>query len=108
MFKTRKLRPAALPGSDQYTSTDVARICGVSLRQLQWWDEQKILRPQFSKRHRRLYHEDQIGQIRKLVQLRNAGASLQEIRKRKLLIWEWDEVRQAKRPILVGRVLVIP
>ena len=48
MFKTKKEQSVATASlvSDvaagngaQYTSGDVARIAGVSLRQLQWWDE---------------------------------------------------------------------
>ena len=61
MFKTKKVRPAAQPGSDQYTSTDVARICGVSLRQLQWWDERNVVSPR-QDGHKRVYlAQEEIG-----------------------------------------------
>src|ERR1035441_7632456 len=36
MLKARKARPASSPEAQGYNSSDVARICGVSLRQLQW------------------------------------------------------------------------
>jgi hypothetical protein len=46
MFKTKKARPVVLSSEERYTSNEVARISGVSLRQLQWWDERKVVSPQ--------------------------------------------------------------
>ena len=44
MFKTKKDQTSP-PDQERYTSGDVARIAGVSLRQLQWWDERNVVSP---------------------------------------------------------------
>jgi len=80
MFKTKKLRPAALPGSDQYTSTDVARICNVSLRQLQWWDERNVVSPR-QDGHKRVYLAQEVLEVSVIAELRRKGFSLQKIRR---------------------------
>jgi len=80
MFKTRKPRPAALPDSDQYTSTDVARICGVSLRQLQWWDERSVVSPR-QDGHKRVYLAPEVLEVSVIAELRRKGFSLQKIRR---------------------------
>ena len=46
MFKTKRSRAEAIPVDRSYTSSEVSRIAGVSLRQLQWWDERKVVSPQ--------------------------------------------------------------
>jgi len=45
MFKTKKTQSVAAPEAESYTSADVAKIAAVSLRQLQWWDERKVVSP---------------------------------------------------------------
>ena len=45
MFKTKKEQPVTVSEQDRYTSGEVARIAGVSLRQLQWWDERNVVSP---------------------------------------------------------------
>ena len=80
MFKTKKLRPAAQPGGDQYTSTDVARICGVSLRQLQWWDERSVVSPR-QDGHKRVYLPQEVLEVSVIAELRRKGFSLQKIRR---------------------------
>jgi|SRR5450755_4269705 hypothetical protein len=44
MFETKQGR-ADLSLAQTYTSADVARIAQVTLRQLQWWDERKVVSP---------------------------------------------------------------
>jgi len=80
MFKTKKPRPAALPDSGQYTSTDVARICGVSLRQLQWWDERSVVSPR-QDGHKRVYLAPEVLEVSVIAELRRKGFSLQKIRR---------------------------
>jgi DNA-binding transcriptional MerR regulator len=80
MFKTKKMRPAALPDSDQYTSSDVARICGVSLRQLQWWDERNVVSPR-QDGHKRVYLAQEVLEVSVIAELRRKGFSLQKIRR---------------------------
>ena len=64
----------------QYTSSDVSRISGVSLRQLQWWDEQKVVSPQHQG-HRRVYRPEEVVEITVIAELRRKGFSLQKIRR---------------------------
>src|SRR5689334_7910283 len=80
MFKTKEPRPAALPESEVYTSTDVARISGVSLRQLQWWDERNVVSPR-QDGHKRIYMPEEVVEISVIAELRRKGFSLQKIRR---------------------------
>jgi DNA-binding transcriptional MerR regulator len=80
MFKTKKLRPAYLPESEVYTSTDVSRISGVSLRQLQWWDERNVVSPR-QDGHRRVYLPHEVIEVSVIAELRRKGFSLQKIRR---------------------------
>jgi DNA-binding transcriptional MerR regulator len=80
MFKTKKLRPASLPDTEVYTSTDVARISGVSLRQLQWWDERNVVSPR-QDGHRRVYLPQEVIEVSVIAELRRKGFSLQKIRR---------------------------
>src|SRR3569833_1726162 len=81
MFKTRKVR-SDLPPQDQrtFTSTDVARIAQVSLRQLQWWDERKVVSPRHEG-HKRIYLPEEVIEITVIAELRRKGFSLQKIRR---------------------------
>ena len=81
MFKTRKARPDALPIADRAcSSSEVARIADVSLRQLQWWDEQKVVSPRHEG-HRRVYAPAEVVEIAVIAELRRKGFSLQKIRR---------------------------
>ena len=80
MFKTRKVRPDLTPSSRTYTSTDVARIAQVSLRQLQWWDERKVVSPRHEG-HKRIYLAEEVIEIAVIAELRRKGFSLQKIRR---------------------------
>ena len=63
-----------------YTSTDVARIAGVSLRQLQWWDERNVVSPR-QDGHRRVYLPNEVIEVSVIAELRRKGFSLQKIRR---------------------------
>ena len=80
MLKARKPRPATSSESQGYNSTDVARICGVSLRQLQWWDERNVVSPQ-QDGHKRIYMPEEVVEISVIAELRRKGFSLQKIRR---------------------------
>src|SRR5215469_14175949 len=80
MFKARKSRPAANPEAPGYNSSDVARICGVSLRQLQWWDERNVVSPR-QDGHKRIYMPEEVVEISVIAELRRKGFSLQKIRR---------------------------
>ena len=62
------------------TSADVARLASVSLRQLQWWDEQKVVSPRHEG-HRRIYSPAEVVEITVIAELRRKGFSLQKIRR---------------------------
>ena len=78
MFKARKSRPEA--EVQGFASSDVARICGVSLRQLQWWDERNVVSPR-QDGHRRVYMPEEVVEISVIAELRRKGFSLQKIRR---------------------------
>ncbi len=80
MFKTRRLRPDLSVPARTYTSTDVARIAQVSLRQLQWWDERKVVSPRHEG-HKRIYLAEEVIEITVIAELRRKGFSLQKIRR---------------------------
>jgi DNA-binding transcriptional MerR regulator len=80
MFKTRKVRPDLPNGQRTYTSTDVAKIAQVSLRQLQWWDERKVVSPRHEG-HKRIYNSEEVIEITVIAELRRKGFSLQKIRR---------------------------
>ena len=66
--------------TDRYTSNEVVALTGITPRQLQWWDEQRIVVPE-REGHRRLYSFDAVAEIAIINQLRARGFSLQKIRK---------------------------
>ena len=80
MFKTKKSRPVAFPSSERYTSSEVSRISGVSLRQLQWWDERKVVSPR-QDGHKRVYIPEEVVEVSVIAELRRKGFSLQKIRR---------------------------
>jgi len=80
MFKTRKAKSAASPGADVFSSSEVSRISGVSLRQLQWWDERNVVSPRHDG-HRRVYSQAEVVEITVIAELRRKGFSLQKIRR---------------------------
>ena len=81
MFKTKKPRPVTpVPTNGVYASSDVARISGVSLRQLQWWDEQHVVSPRHDG-HKRVYLPNEVIEVTVIAELRRKGFSLQKIRR---------------------------
>ena len=81
MFKLRKPRAATPPSHNGvYASSDVARISGVSLRQLQWWDEQSVVSPRHDG-HKRVYLAQEVIEVSVIAELRRKGFSLQKIRR---------------------------
>src|SRR6266481_3677035 len=81
MFKTKKPRPVTpAPVNGVYASSDVARISGVSLRQLQWWDEQHVVSPRHDG-HKRVYLPNEVIEVTVIAELRRKGFCLQKIRR---------------------------
>ena len=79
MLRARKSKPAA-SGEQGFNSSDVSRICGVSLRQLQWWDERNVVSPR-QDGHKRVYMTAEVVEISVIAELRRKGFSLQKIRR---------------------------
>ncbi len=80
MFKTKKSRPDAASGEKTFSSMEVSRIAQVSLRQLQWWDERKVVSPRHEG-HKRIYLAEETIEITVIAELRRKGFSLQKIRR---------------------------
>src|SRR5271155_4096779 len=80
MFKTKKTRSETEESARTYTSSDVSDIAQVSLRQLQWWDERKVVSPQHEG-HKRVYQSAEVIEITVIAELRRKGFSLQKIRR---------------------------
>ncbi len=80
MVKAKRARAAEPVPQQSYTSTDVARISGVSLRQLQWWDERNVVSPR-QDGHRRVYQQAEVVEVSVIAALRRKGFSLQKIRR---------------------------
>jgi DNA-binding transcriptional MerR regulator len=80
MFKTKKSRADLVADDQNFTSSEVSRIAGVSLRQLQWWDERKVVSPQHEG-HKRVYDPAEVIEVTVIAELRRKGFSLQKIRR---------------------------
>lgn len=80
MFKTKKTKIDPEVAARTFTSTEVAKAGGVSLRQLQWWDERKVVSPRHEG-HKRVYSSEEVVEISVIAELRRKGFSLQKIRR---------------------------
>jgi DNA-binding transcriptional MerR regulator len=65
---------------DRFTSQDVIGLTGITPRQLQWWDERGVVKPE-RQGHRRLYSMNHLTEIAVICELRRKGFSLQGVRK---------------------------
>ena len=63
-----------------FTSRDVVSLTGITLRQLQWWDERRIVVPAREGRRRKYSMED-LAEVAVICELRHRGFSLQRVRK---------------------------
>jgi DNA-binding transcriptional MerR regulator len=80
MPKLNKNTQLSSPDTQSFNSSEVARLCGVSLRQLQWWDERNVVSPR-QDGHKRLYVQEEVVEISVIAELRRKGFSLQKIRR---------------------------
>ncbi len=85
-----------------YTTLEVSEQTGATLRQLQWWDTQNWVVPERGVRRQRLYSASQIGQIRRLMEIRR------DYRMRFASIPKHGRVRIITQPTEINGVLVIP
>lgn len=65
--------------SQEFTSADVIELTGITARQLQWWDERKIVVP-LRRGRNRVYSVDDLADVAVICELRNKGFSLQRVR----------------------------
>ena len=63
-----------------FTSNEVVAMTGITLRQLQWWDERGIVTP-LHEGHKRIYSLDDLAEVAIICDLRQRGFSLQRIRR---------------------------
>ena len=64
----------------RYTTGEIAKLCGVSVRTVQYYDSRNILVPsELSEGGRRLYSEDDLKRMRIICFLREAGLSINSI-----------------------------
>jgi len=63
-----------------FSSNQVAALTGISLRQLQWWDERGLVSPARQGRNR-LYSLADLTEISVICELRQRGFSLQRVRR---------------------------
>jgi DNA-binding transcriptional MerR regulator len=66
--------------SEQFTSQDVMALTGITARQLQWWDERGVVKPE-RQGHRRVYSMQKVLEMAVISELRRKGFSLQGVRK---------------------------
>lgn len=64
----------------KFTSKEVVTLTGITPRQLQWWDERRIVVPA-REGHRRLYSPEDLSEVAVICELRRRGFSLQRVRK---------------------------
>lgn len=55
-------------------------LTGITARQLQWWDERSVVKPE-REGHRRLYSMNHLTEVAVICELRRKGFSLQGVRK---------------------------
>ena len=65
---------------DRFTSQEVMAVTGVTARQLQWWDERGVVKPE-RVGHRRLYSMHNLMAMAVICELRRKAFSLQGVRK---------------------------
>ena len=80
MPQANKARPDVALADRTFSSREVCRIANVSLRQLQWWDECKVVSPQHEG-HRRIYLPEEVVTVALIAELRRKGFSLQKLRR---------------------------
>src|SRR5580700_263094 len=65
---------------DSFSSREIVALTGVTVRQLQWWDERGVVKPG-REGHRRLYSMQNLTEMAVICELRRKGFSLQGVRK---------------------------
>lgn len=66
--------------TERFTSREMIARTGITARQLQWWDERGVVKPE-REGHRRLYTLNHLTEVAVICELRRKGFSLQGVRK---------------------------
>jgi DNA-binding transcriptional MerR regulator len=65
---------------ERFSSQEVIALTGITPRQLQWWDERGVVKPE-REGHRRMYSMNHLSEVAVICELRRKGFSLQGVRK---------------------------
>ena len=66
--------------SQQYTTGEIARLCGVTVRTVQYYDARELLCPsELTEGGRRLYSEEDVRRLQVICFLRELGLSINVI-----------------------------
>jgi DNA-binding transcriptional MerR regulator len=65
---------------ERFLSQEVIALTGITARQLQWWDERGVVKPE-REGHRRMYSMQNLTEVAVICELRRKGVSLQGVRK---------------------------
>jgi DNA-binding transcriptional MerR regulator len=85
---------------DRFTTRDVLELTGVTARQLQWWDEKRVVVPEREGRNR-IYSTADLVEILVIEELRRRHISLQQVRR--VLRFLRKEVHGRLADIVQGR-----
>jgi DNA-binding transcriptional MerR regulator len=86
--------------ADRFTTRDVLELTGVTARQLQWWDEKRVVVPEREGRNR-IYSASDLVEILVIEKLRSRHISLQQVRR--VLRFLRKEVHSRLADIVQGR-----
>jgi hypothetical protein len=98
-------QPPSVADAPTHTSLAVSQAIGVSLRQLQWWDEQGAVSPAIID-GKRMYTDAEVEKVRRIAALRKAGIGLRHVRK--YLGWRFDVAIRITVPTIIKGTLVVP
>ena len=66
----------------QHTTGDVAKLCGITVRTVQYWDEKGVISPsELTDGGRRLYSDENLSQLKIVCFLKELGFSLKDIKR---------------------------
>ena len=75
------------PSPATYSTKEVARICHLTLRKIQWWNEHGLIHPRI-RGHNRQFTDADLTRIRLIRDLRAKGVSIQQVGKMPLRKFE--------------------
>lgn len=101
----QKVPESTVADAPRHSAWSVSQKCDVSLRQLQWWDEQGIVSP-IQIDHKRMYTDAELEKVRRIARLSKAG--IQPRKAKKYLAWKYSAVMGISKPTIINGILVVP